>query len=152
MADAAERYEGNVFNMNGELERNYNAAPLNTSGSDGTFGGMNDRLSKLEGSYDGLKQSQTIMIGTVAIVSALLLGSMLYLVARVDALGTQVGDLPAKVATELRDINKTLATAITASKQQPPQVIVYPAPLQAKDNAGSNGSQTLPLLMPHDNK
>lgn len=105
------------------------ARALQNGDGNGTSGSMSDeRVAKLEGALDGLKQSQIVMIGAVTLVSALLLGSTLYLVSRVDVLSGQVSDLPAKMSAELRDINRTLSEAITASKQTPPQVILMPAP------------------------
>lgn len=133
-----------------DIQENESSQPLQTGDGGGRFDGMNERLAKLEGAFDGLKQSQAVMVGAVAIVSALLLGSTLYLVTRVDVLGSQVNEVPGKVATELRELNKTLLQAVTAAKQQPPQVIVYPVPLQAVDHSKPTDPHAIPT--PQENK
>ena len=47
---------------------------------------------------------------------------------KIDILDDKVNKLPGQINSEIRDITKTLADVITATKQQPPQVILMPAP------------------------
>jgi hypothetical protein len=126
------------------------AGPLNTSGS-GTGGewtnDMTQRVSRMEGALDGLKHNQTITFGAIAMVSTILVAVSSYTFLRVDALSARistlevrVNELPGKIAAELRDLNNTLAQAITAAKQAPPQVIVIPVPAPA--NVPSQPPQT----------
>lgn len=116
---------------------------LQSFDSGSTFNGMMERLAKLEGGYDGLKHGHIVTITAAGLVSALLLGSVLYLASKVDRLGDQVAEVPAKVSAELQRMNQTLLQAVSASKEQPPRVILYPAP------AVVNGpTDTLPAKYP----
>jgi hypothetical protein len=89
---------------------------------------MNARLAKLEGASEGLKMaveglrhSQNITLAAVVGVGAILLTVTmtigLYSLQRIDSL-----------PGEFHSIAQTLSAAITASKQQAPQVILMPAP------------------------
>jgi outer membrane murein-binding lipoprotein Lpp len=88
----------------------------------------NDRLGKLEGQFDGLKHNQTITFAAIALVSAILLAVSSYSLIKLDTLSNRISELPSKISADLRDITSTLSQAITATKQQSPQVIFIPAP------------------------
>jgi hypothetical protein len=85
---------------------------------------MSERLAKLEGAFDGVKMSceglrhgQNMTMGLLGVGFAVVIFFMGYLLTRID-------NLP----TEFERLNQTLSAAITASKQQMPQVILVPAP------------------------
>jgi hypothetical protein len=89
---------------------------------------MNDRLSRLEGEFNGLRSNQAILMTAIGLVSAILLALGSYALVQLNTINGRVNELPGRISTELRDMNRTLADAITASKQAPPQVILLPAP------------------------
>lgn len=89
---------------------------------------MSDRLSWLEGAFDWIKV-------TITVIAAVLIGGIAFIgvqITRVDgrvsALSDKVDALPDKVNANLRELTSTLAQAILASKQVAPQVILLPAP------------------------
>jgi hypothetical protein len=103
-------------------------------GGDSHITGMDGRLSRLEGLFEGLRHTQSITVGVIAFFGAILIFLGGYTIRkldqtniRVDQVSQRVGDLPGKISSDLRDITQTLATSITAAKQQPPQVIILPA-------------------------
>jgi hypothetical protein len=120
-------------------------APNNLGAGSGGDDGMDDmpqRVARLEGALDGLRHNQTITFSAVALVSAIVIAVSSYSLLKIDALGrrmdgveSRINELPAKISAELRDINNTLAQAITAAKQTPPQVIVIPSPLPPASKA-----------------
>jgi hypothetical protein len=92
---------------------------------------MNDeRLGRLEGEIGGLKHSQNMLLGSiglvgalVAVVAAFVIGFGVYTLQRVDAVNDKVNALPGQISSELRDLTKTLADVIIATKQmQPPPI------------------------------
>jgi hypothetical protein len=97
-------------------------APQTPSGpTDGTLG---ERLARLEGVVEGLRDSvegvrhgQNLFMALAGIGMALIIAVVGYAITRID-------NLPA----DFERMNQTLSQAITASKQQPPQVILVPAP------------------------
>jgi hypothetical protein len=100
----------------------------------GTFDGMSDRISRLEGAQDGLKQSQVILLTALGIFGALFIGALavigtfqIFNLQKSDALSDQIGQIPEKIETRLQNITNTLSGAISASKQQAPQIILLPA-------------------------
>ncbi|WP_265975468.1 hypothetical protein [Brucella intermedia] len=107
--------------------------PLKDGSGGGTFDGMNttdinNRLHRIEGGW-------TIFQWACAVVTAVMVGGMGLLLAvqlstqsEVKALSSQVEALPDRINTNLMELNRTLSTAITASKNQTPQVILVPAP------------------------
>jgi len=106
---------------------------LKGGGGSGTLDGMNttdinNRLHRIEGGW-------TIFQWACAVVTAVMVGGMGLLLAvqlstqsEVKALSSQVEALPDRINTNLVELNRTLSTAITASKNQTPQVILVPAP------------------------
>lgn len=89
---------------------------------------MSDRLSRLEGAFDWIKV-------TISIIAAVLVGGIAFIgvqITRVDGrvstLSDKVDALPDKINANLRDLTNTLAQAILASKQTVPQVVLMPTP------------------------
>lgn len=121
MADAFRNYQTRPSLVVDNLEKMYESRPLNNGGADGTLDDMTERLAKLEGQFEGHKLVQTITMSVIAIVAAIVIASTVYLM-------TQVNQLPGKISADLRDLNQTMLQAVTASKQQVPQVILMPAP------------------------
>ena len=89
---------------------------------------LGERLAKLEGLFGGIKQVQEITLVAVGLLATFVVQFGVYELQKIDLLNDKVNDLPGKISTELRGITNTLAEAITAAKQQPPQVILVPAP------------------------
>jgi len=92
---------------------------------------MSDRLSRLEGAFDWMKI-------TISIIAAVVIGGIAFIgvqITRVDGristVSGKVDALPDKMNANLRDLTNTLAQAILASKQTAPQVILMPAPQSA---------------------
>jgi hypothetical protein len=90
--------------------------------------GMQLQLAKLEGEVNAYKL-------LFAAIIAILIGGFAFLgvqITRVDgkvsATAAEVQQLPGKINRNLLDLTRTLSDAITAAKQQPPQVILMPAP------------------------
>ena len=104
----------------------------NSDGADGGSGmtGLNERLAKLEGVVDGLKDRLTTTTAVLAIVISILSGLMIYELTRLDKIQDKIDDLPGKINTGLQQTISTLSASITAAKQQAPQVILVPAPAQ----------------------
>ena len=109
-------------------------------------------LGRLEGLVEGLKTNQTITFSAIAVLAAVLLaltswtlfrvealsGRVDALSGRVDALSDRIADvnakvdqLPSKISSDLLAIAGALSQAITAARQQPPQIILMPAPQPA---------------------
>jgi hypothetical protein len=116
---------------------NIRAVSLESSGPPNTAGGgasgewtndMTQRLSRMEGALDGLRLNQTITFSAVVLVSTIVIAVSSYSLVKIGTLEMRVNELPGRISAELRDLNNTLAQAITAAKQAPPQVIVIPAP------------------------
>lgn len=110
---------------------------LQTGDGGNTLGPMNERVSKLEGAQDGLKQSQSILLTALGIFAAIFIGLIavvatfqVFTFQKVDALSDQLSQLPDKIESRLQNIATTLSSAITAAKQQPPQIILMPVPPQ----------------------
>lgn len=138
---------------------------LKTGGSDGTYGGMDDtgRLDKIDSRLTALEGEQRTHIRwtvTTALgIAALVVASTGFLMSRIDRtddrltrVEANITELPGKLTSSLNQVNQTLLQAVTASKQQPPQVIVYPTPLQAIDRSKPNEPTVAPVPMPHENK
>lgn len=94
-------------------------------------------MSKVEGAVDGLKGSIDAMRWVIGILALVIIGGVSFLGVqvtridgRVESLESKVDTLPDKINTNLLNLTKTLSDAITAAKQQPPQVILMPAPSQ----------------------
>jgi hypothetical protein len=112
--------------------------PLESGGGDGQVpGDMSARLAKLEGELGGLKHGQSLLLGAIGLVAAivaLVVALSVFTLTRInltndrlEAVAQRQIELPTKVGAELRDIAKTLADSITAARQAPPQVILLPS-------------------------
>jgi hypothetical protein len=86
------------------------------------------RVAKIEGAVGPLQWMLAFLAAIVLAALAFLGDQITHVDGRVEALQTKVDALPGQISSDLRDITKTLAEAITASKQQPPQVILVPTP------------------------
>jgi hypothetical protein len=102
---------------------------LNLGDGGGTFDAMsNERLAKLEGAVEGLRATQSVLLGAIGLVLTVVIAFGVYTVNRLDALSNRVNDLPGQISSNLRDLTGTLSQAITATRQQNPQVILMTAP------------------------
>ncbi len=103
---------------------------------------MTERVAKLEGAHEGLKQSQNILIMSVMGLAALffaLAGIMVSLQistnshidqvqAKVDSISDRLSAEFAAQRAEMSAQTSAISNAITATKQQAPQVILVPSP------------------------
>lgn len=114
--------------------------PLKDGGGGGTFDGMstsdiNNRLTRLEGGWSTFQFASGIVSAVMVGMMAVLIGAMALLYTAQQATQSDVRDLavkvdalPDKINSNLMELNRTLSQAITASKDQTPQVILVPAP------------------------
>lgn len=100
---------------------------------------MDNRLSHLEGSVEGLKHSQAMLKAGVMGFGGLVLAAVAIVVAlqaftysRVDRVESKVDALPGQISSDIQGLTRTLSSAITAAKEQPPAVVVVPAPPQSQ--------------------
>jgi hypothetical protein len=120
-----------------ELKPRPGSAPGLATGGDGgqIQNGMSERLAKIEGvcdglrlSIEGLRHSQNMATGAlgagVGIGFLVVIFFLGYLLTRID-------NLP----SEFERLNQTLSQAITASKQQQPQVILVPTPITTQESS-----------------
>lgn len=92
-------------------------------GDDGSLmSNANERIGKIEAAIEGLRNSQNLTVGAVVGVGAILVALGVYTLQRIDSLSDRVNALPFEISSELRDITKTIADVIIATKQvqQPP--------------------------------
>ncbi|UFS77189.1 hypothetical protein LPB73_07375 [Tardiphaga sp. 37S4] len=127
-----------------EIEQQQSSPPLKSGGGDGTFTDMDDgRLKAIDTRLNSIESEQrthfrwTVTIalalgGLVATSSAFLMTRVDRVEDRLTRLEGSVNDLPGRLSTSLNQINQTLFQAISAAKQSPPQVILMPAPSEAK--------------------
>lgn len=121
------------------VQHEYISLNHENGGSGGAAGGndgadMNERIGRLEGAIEGLRHSENLVLGVIVFVGALLIGLGTYSLTRVDQLNDKIVAVPAQVSADMRDLTKTLAATITASKQQAPQVILLPTPSPSPSN------------------
>ena len=83
---------------------------------------MNECLARLEGAFDSVKIVLTVIVAVMIGGFAFLGVQVTRIDGKVSALSEQVSGLPDKINANMRDLTKTLAEVITASKQMPPQV------------------------------
>lgn len=112
------------------------ASHVDTTGGDsgGTAGmSLAERLSRLEGDHEGLKQSQSILKAGVMGFGALVLGAVAVVIAlqvftysRIDRVESKVDSLPGELRNELLGVVNAISTAVTATKASPPQIIIVP--------------------------
>lgn len=99
-----------------------------TGGPDRDPPDLRERLAKLEGAFDWLKVVLTLLTAVMIGGFAFLGVQVTRTEGRVSELGAAVSSLPDKINSNLLALTRTLADAIAASKQTPPQVIIMPAP------------------------
>ena len=94
---------------------------------------MQERLARLEGAFDGIKVvmaiMMTMMIGGVAFLGVQVTradSKLSGLSEQVTVLSERVTALPGQINANMRDLTKTLAEVISASRQSPPQIVVMP--------------------------
>jgi len=109
--------------------------PIAAGNGDGHIGGMQERLSKLEGGFDGIKQSQAILWSGTLGIAALVLAALavvvtlqFYVLAEVSGIDDRIGAEFRALRAETAAQTSAIANSITATKQQAPQVILVPAP------------------------
>jgi cell division protein FtsL len=130
-------------------------ATLDGDGDPPHHNGMNDRLTKLEAQYDTLKVVRPMTITVLGVLAAVfglmitfLLTQSLKLESKMSSLETRIeskiDSSNAALRNELReefrqmrnDINaqtSAVANAITATRQQAPQVLLVPTPVTPAD-------------------
>jgi hypothetical protein len=86
------------------------------------------RIGRIESAIEGLKHSQNLMAAAVLGVGAILAGLGVYGLQRIDTLSDRVNALPSQISSELRDLTKTLADVIIATKQTQPMTSSMPPP------------------------
>lgn len=94
----------------------------------GDTNAMRDRLTRLEGVVAGLADRVTTLTVVLGFLLTALLGVTTYAVTRMDKLEDKIDDIPGKLANSNRDLITTLSSAITATRQQAPQVLLVPNP------------------------
>ncbi len=106
---------------------------------------MNARLAKIEATVEGYKLLLAIivsvMIGGFAFLGVQvtrLEGKITQIEGKISQVSSEVEALPGRINSSLTDLTRTLAGAITAAKQTPPQVILMAPP------AARSGSDTPP--------
>lgn len=107
-----------------------------TSGSDGgDSADMNERLAKLEEAISGLKDRLTWTTAIFAIILSFLSGLLVYSLNKTDRIEDKIDEIPGKVNLSLQQIVSTLSASITAARQQAPQVILVPTPIDRAPTA-----------------
>jgi hypothetical protein len=106
---------------------------------DGRLDGLEKSVEGLKGSLDGLKVAASALTAMVGVAAAVL-GGFVYFSAnsastRIDRLEAKVDAIVPRITEEFRAMRmesaaqtSAIANAITATKQQAPQVILVPAP------------------------
>lgn len=98
---------------------------------------MDERIARLEGAHDGVKQSQNILVMSVMGLAALVVAVAAIVVtlqiqtkSEVGAVAAKVDALPESIGSAVRESNRAfsdaLGAAIQATRQQAPAVIVLP--------------------------
>lgn len=115
-------------------------------------------LGELMGALDGLRHSVTVLSGAVALTAAVMLAGFAFLGfllarldSRLDQVNGKIDALPQRLSDEFRAMRaemaaqtSAIANAITAAKQQAPQVILVPAPPQHSAPEAPKPEQKLP--------
>jgi len=117
-----------------DLNASMGDTPSGGKGSEPPDMTMNERLRALEAEVKGLTRVQDFtllsVLGVGGILAAFIVGFGIYGLTRMDQLAEKTSAIPGQISAELRDTVRTLSEAITATKQQAPQVILLPAPPQ----------------------
>jgi hypothetical protein len=96
---------------------------------------LSGRVAKIEGSVDGLKSSVDALRWVIGILAVIVVGSISFLgfqITRIDSrvagVESKIDQLPERINNNMLNLTKTLSDAITAAKQQTPQVILLQPP------------------------
>ena len=84
---------------------------------------LDAKFDTVKTAVDGLRHSQTVILGVVAVLAAIMIGAFGYTYSRIDRLEDKIDALPG----ELRGIADSLTGAITATRQQPVIILQQPA-------------------------
>lgn len=109
---------------------------------------IHGRLSRLEG-------GNTVLLGAVAIVSAVLIGGMAMVVgiqinsqqqayAQYTNLNAKVDALPGEIRTEITEVIRTVSTAVSAGNSRPEPLVVILPPQNGQEATGPSGTQPAP--------
>lgn len=141
----------NIHKLKVDIASGSGAATLDGGGGPPHDPGMNDRITKLEAQYDTLKVVRPMTITVMGVVAsvfglmiAFLLNQSFRLESKMSALESKIDSSNAALRTELRDEfrqmrndmnaqTSAVANAITATKQQAPQVLLVPTPVSPAD-------------------
>ena len=141
----------NIHKLKVDIATGSAATTLDGGGGPPHDPGMNDRLTKLEAQYDTLKVVRPMTITVMGVVAsvfglmiAFLLNQSFRLESKMSALESKIDSSNAALRTELRDEfrqmradmnaqTSAVANAITATKQQAPQVLLVPTPVSPAD-------------------
>ncbi|MGH6870873.1 MAG: hypothetical protein ACREHE_05135 [Rhizomicrobium sp.] len=96
-----------------------------------------ERLAHLEGAFshamEGIRHGQIMLLGLAGVGFAIVIAVLIYMVQRLDTL-----------PNDFMRMNQTLAGAITATKQQTPQVILMQPPQQPAPPPGDAAATSAP--------
>ena len=102
---------------------------------DGRLDGLEKSVEGLKGSLDGLKIAASVLAAMVALVGGIVYFTAGSLSTRMDRVEAKVDAIVPRITDEFRAMRaeqsaqtSAIANAITATKQQAPQVILVPAP------------------------
>jgi hypothetical protein len=118
---------------------------------------MNERLGRIEGNLEAQRIVKPMTLAVITVLFAAVIGAITFLGvqlarmdsrleassakadSRIESLSAKLDAIPQKLSEEFRAMRaemaaqtSAIANAVTAAKQQPPQVILIPAPEQPK--------------------
>ena len=96
------------------------------TGVDNRLTGLEKEVHGIKGSLDWMKVAFSLLIAVVGLVA----GGMWILYGKVDAISSKLSDEFRAQRAEMSAQTSAIANAITATRQQAPQVILMPAPAQ----------------------
>src|SRR4051794_17783077 len=96
-------------NMEGKTVPETTIKSIDGGGSDSHGPSTGERLGRLEGAVEGLKHSQNLLTALVALVAAVVVGFGVYTLQRIDQVNDKVNALPGQIASEIRDLTKSLS-------------------------------------------
>jgi len=93
------------------------------------------RLARVEVAVEGLRHSQNLTMGALAVLSAVVIGFSIYILQRIDRLQDRIDQTQASITREaaatrqeLVGVTTAIANAITAAREMRPPIVVVPAP------------------------
>jgi hypothetical protein len=87
-----------------------------------------ERIARVEAAIDGLRHSQNMSMGAMALFAAIVIGLLVYGLQRIDQTQETISREAAATRQELVGVANAIANSITAARQMQPPVIVVPAP------------------------